>query len=190
MRRAAHIPALAATLALAACAAIAPPPPAAHAPFDIVGRVAVNSEGRAFSSNVRWQHAGGRGELWLLSPLGQTIAHIESDANGATLTASDKRQYRAESVEALTRQALGWELPLSRLTWWVRGEPVPGTPATKMDRDERSRLVSLVQDGWQIAYTHYPPGEQGGLPRRLDLKSGAQDIRLLIDTWRDLDPAR
>ena len=190
MRRAAHILALAAALALAACAALAPPPPASQAPFDIVGRVAVNSEGRSFSSNMRWQHAGGRGELWLLSPLGQTIAHIASDADGATLTASDKQQYRAASVEALTQQALGWELPLSRLTWWVRGEPVPGAAPTRMERDERGRLVSLVQDGWQIAYTHYPPGEHGGSPRRLDLKSGAQDIRLLIDNWRELELAR
>lgn len=190
MRRAAHILALAAALALAACAAIAPPPPAAQAPFDIVGRVAVNFEGRAFSSNVRWQHAAGGGEVWLLTPLGQAVAHIASDASGAILTASDKQQYRAENVEALTRQALGWELPLSRLSWWVRGEPVPGAPPAKMERDERQRLVSLVQDGWQISYTHYPPGEQGGLPRRLDLKSGAQDIRLLIDSWRELDPAR
>jgi outer membrane lipoprotein LolB len=190
MSRAASFPALAAALALAGCAALAPPPPAAQTPFDIVGRVAANSEGRAFSSNVRWQHAGERGELWLLTPLGQTIAHIASDADGATLTAADKQQYRAVSVEALTRQALGWELPLSRLTWWVRGEPVPGTPPTKMERDERQRLTALVQDGWQIAFTNYPPGEQGGLPRRLDLKSGAQDIRLLIDTWRDPDAGR
>jgi len=190
MRRAASILALLAGAALSACAVLAPPPPAAQAPFDIVGRVAVNFEGRAFSSNLRWQHAAGRGEVWLLSPLGQTVAHIASDPDGATLTAADRQQYRAESVEALTRQALGWELPLSRLTWWVRGEPVPGTPPTGVKRDEQSRLVALAQDGWQIAFTNYPPGEQGGLPRRLDLKSGAQEIRLLIDTWRDATSAR
>jgi len=176
---------------LSACAVFGPElPPASDAPFDLIGRVAVNYEGRAFSSGVRWQRAAGHGELWLLSPLGQTLAHIASDSTGATLTGSDQKQYRAASVETLTRQGLGWELPLSRLTWWVRGEPVPGTQPAAAERDERGRLTLLDQDGWRVAYLYYPPGEQGGLPRRLDLKSGAQEIRLLIDGWRAADAAQ
>ena len=113
-----------------------------------------------------------------------------SDPAGATLTGADQQQYRAANVESLTRQALGWELPLSRLTWWVRGEAVPGSPPANAERDDRSRLTLLDQDGWRIAFVNYPPGEQGGLPRRLDLKSGGQEIRFLIDGWRDADAAR
>ena len=184
MRRAATLLAFVAAGALAACASLAPPPAASDQPFDLVGRVAVNSEGRAFSSSMRWQHGPGREELWLLTPLGQTLAHIVADGDGATLTGADQKQYRASSVEALTRQALGWELPLSRLTWWVRGEPVPGSSQAGVQRDERSRLAQLEQDGWRISFVNYPPDENGGLPRRLDLKSGAQEIRFLIDGWR------
>ena len=190
MRRAATHLALIAAASLAACAIIAPPPAASDQPFDLVGRVAVNFEGRAFSTNLRWQHAAGREEMWLLTPLGQTLAHIVSDADGATLTASDRREYRAASVEALTRQALGWELPLARLSWWVRGEPVPASPIVAAQRDERSRLALLEQDGWRIAYVSYPPGEHGGLPRRLDLTSGAQEIRFVIDSWLAADPGQ
>lgn len=187
----ARLAVLAAAGWLSACALPGPaPPPASDAPFDLIGRVAVNFEGRAFSSNVRWQHAGGREEVWLMTPLGQTLAHILSDSAGATLTASDQTQYRAASVESLTRQALGWELPLSRLTWWVRGEPVPGAQPASAERDERGRLTLLDQDGWRVSYLYYPPGEQGGLPRRLDLRSGGQEIRLLIDGWRAADAAQ
>src|SRR6185503_21292358 len=83
---------------LPACALFGPESPApSDAPFDLVGRVAVNSDGRAFSSNVRWQHSGAREEVWLLTPLGQTLAHIVSDSDGATLTAADQKQYRAAS---------------------------------------------------------------------------------------------
>ncbi|HKA41992.1 MAG TPA: lipoprotein insertase outer membrane protein LolB [Burkholderiales bacterium] len=188
--RAATILVLAAAIGLAGCAAMAPPPAASNTPFDILGRVAVNFDGRAFSSNVRWQHDAAREEVWLLTPLGQTIAHIVSDSTGATLTGADQQQYRAANVESLTRQALGWELPLSRLTWWVRGEAVPASPPASAERDDRSRLTLLDQDGWRIAFVNYPPGEHGGLPRRLDLKSGSQEIRFLIDGWREVDAAR
>jgi outer membrane lipoprotein LolB len=185
MRRPVFILALVAAISLAACAITAPPPATSDTPFDIVGRVAVNSAGRAFSSSVRWQHGAGREELWLLTPLGQTVAHIVSEPAGATLTTADQQQYRATSVETLTVKALGWELPLSRLTWWVRGEPVPGTVPGSAERDERSRLTVLDQDGWHVTFVNYPPAEHGGLPRRLDLKRGDQEIRFLIDTWRE-----
>jgi len=182
---------LAAAVTLAGCAALAPSPPAgSDAPFDIVGRVAVNFEGQAFTSNLRWQHAPGTGEVWLSTPLGQTLAHIQSSATETRLTTADQQQYRAASVEALTRRALGWELPLSRLTWWVRGEPVPGGAPAQIKRDERSRIAQLEQDGWRIVYENYPPDAHGGLPRRLDLRSGAQEIRLLIDGWREVEAAR
>ena len=181
--------ALGAVLGLAGCAALAPPPPGSDTPFDIVGRVAVNFDGRAFTSNLRWRHAAGGEEVWLSTPLGQTVAHIQSGGGEATLTTADQQRYRAASVEALTQRALGWELPLSRLTWWVRGEAVPGS-APAMQRDQRSRLTLLDQDGWRIAYENYPPDEHGGLPRRLDLKSGGQEIRLLIDGWREIEAAR
>jgi outer membrane lipoprotein LolB len=175
-----------AALALGGCALIAPPPPAGSAvEFDLVGRVAVKYEGRAFSSSLRWQHAPGREEVWLLTPLGQTVAHILSDEAGATLTGPDRQQYRAASVEELTRRALGWELPLARLTWWVRGEPLPGASPARMVRDERSRLTALEQEGWRIAFVNFPPEEHGGLPHRLDLTNGFQEIRLVIDAWRD-----
>jgi len=182
---------VAAVLHLAGCAALAPSSPtASEAPFDIVGRVAVNFEGKAFTSNLRWRHAARGEEVWLSTPLGQTLAHIESDATEATLTTADQQQYRAASVEALTRRALGWDLPLSRLTWWVRGEVVPGGAPAAAERDQRSRLTLLDQDGWRIAFENYPPEQNGGLPRRLDLRSGSQEIRLLIDGWREIEAAR
>lgn len=178
--------ALAASTLVAACAVLAPTGerPAGPAPFDLIGRVAVSYDGRAFSSNVRWQHTLERDEFWLLTPVGQTLAHIVGDASGATLTGADQQQYRAASVESLTRQALGWELPLARLAWWVRGEIAPEGAPQIVERDDRARLTALTQDGWRIAFVHYPPQEHGGLPRRLELASGVHEIRLLIDGWR------
>jgi outer membrane lipoprotein LolB len=182
MRCAATLSALVAAMVAAGCATTAPPP--SDRPFDLVGRVAVSFDGRAFSSSVRWEHGASREEAWLLTPLGQTVAHIVSDADGATLTGADRRQYRADSVEALTRQALGWELPLARLTWWIRGEPVPDSTPARAERDGRARLTLLEQGGWRIVYTYRDSGEAGELPRRLDLRSGVQEIRFLIDSWR------
>ncbi len=177
--------ALAACIALAACAALSPTSePVQRAPaFDLVGRVAVKYDGRAFSSGVRWQHRADSDEISLLTPVGQTLAHIVADSSGATLTGADRREIRAGDVESLTRRGLGWELPLTRLAWWVRAEIVPGGVIGEVTRDQDGRLVRLVQDGWSIVFVHRPPEEGSRLPQRLELARESYQIRLVIDNW-------
>jgi len=178
--------ALAAATLIASCAGLGPPA-VTPAPFDLIGRVAVSYDGRAFSSSVRWHHLPERDEIWLLTPAGQTLAHIVSDRAGATLTGVDRSQYSAANVESLTRHGLGWELPLTYLGWWVRGEAAPGTDALNVVRDERSRLVALTQDGWRVKLVPDASHENGRLPRRLELANGSHVIRLVIDGWRTVE---
>jgi outer membrane lipoprotein LolB len=176
--------ALAAAATIGGCAGLPPERPVERArPFDLVGRVAVNHEGRAFSAGVRWEHTAERDEVWLLTPVGQALAHIVGDAQGATYTGADRSRHTARDIGTLTRRALGWELPLEPLSWWVQGAIAPAAVIQHVERDEQGRLVTLGQEGWRIAY-NYVPGEDGGRPRRLDISGGAQEIRLVIDNWR------
>lgn len=171
---------------LTGCITVAPDPQSVPAAFDVVGRVLISGEGRAFSSSLRWRHETTEDELWLMSPVGQTLAHIVADAAGATLTTPDLQEYRALSVDSLTRRALGWSLPLSALRYWIRSMPAPGENVTASNRDSAGRLSLLEQDGWSIRYS-YPDAPSAALPRRLDLTRNGQQIRLVIDSWRGGD---
>lgn len=154
-------------------------------PFDILGRVLASRDGRAFAANFRWRRVATESEIWLMSPAGTTVAHITAGADGATLTAADQQEYRALSAESLTRQALGWPLPLDQLQYWVRGEFVPGAAVATVSRDPGGRLSLLDQDGWRIRYAYADADTQA--PWRLDLTQGGQRIRMVIDDWRPLD---
>lgn len=179
-------PGAAFALLLAACAAITPQsgiPPGT--PFDLQGRMLVSGEGRAFSSGVRWRYSAAGDELWLMSPLGQTLAHVMADEAGATLTAADQQVYRDATVENLTRRALGWPLPLAQLRHWIRGQPVPGADVTDMVRDEMQRPLRFGQAGWVIRYSYPEASADAASPRRLEIANNAQLIRLVIDQWRD-----
>lgn len=172
---------------LAGCAALSSgvQVPAA-APFDILGRVLVSHDGRAFSSNFRWRHDGFGDEIWLMAPVGQTLAHIAAEPGGATLTGADQQTYRATSVESLTRRVLGWSLPLTQLQHWVGGNAVPGAESGAATRDTDGLLTMLNQDGWLIHYVRDDADVQRR-PRRLDLAQGTQQIRMIIDEWRSND---
>ena len=169
--------------ALAGCALLAPSPPPAPA-FELIGRVAVSHDGRAFSSGVRWQHTAQGDELWLLTPTGQALAHIIGDAGGATFTGSDRSQHKAADIGSLTQRALGWEMPVAHLAWWVQGETAPGAVVQAVERDEQGRLAALEQEGWRIAYVYDSAGGRDGQLRRLELAGGSQLIRLVIDGWQ------
>lgn len=176
--------AAAAALLFAGCAplsgSIAP-----SSPFDLLGRVLAGADGRAFSAGFRWRHEMQSNEIWLMSPTGTTLAYISSDAAGATLITADQQEYRAFSAEGLTRQALGWALPLAQLQYWVRGEMVPDVAAEAVERDVRGRLVRLDQAGWSLRFAYPEVPAQSALPRRLDLEQAGQRIRMVIDEWRE-----
>ena len=169
---------------LAACAAV-PLAPRDAEPTDLVGRILVSYGGNALTANLRWEHAADEDRIWIMTPTGQTLAYIVDSPRGATLTQADKKEFRAGSVEALTQKALGWPLPLALLQYWVKGKAAPGSPATAVQRDERGRLATLTQNDWRVTLTYYTEGEYSGRVRRLELNDGPNEIRLVIDTWRN-----
>lgn len=179
-------------LLLGGCAAVPPAPEQATSPlsaqpsarqdgFQITGRVAVQYDGQAFSGGLRWRHTAAADEMLLSSPLGQGVAQIVRDESGVTLVnAADQQTYHAQDAEELTEGVLGWRLPLSGMTYWVRGKAAPGV---NQPRYEAGQLVRLDQDGWQIDYLGHSQisGEQ--FPKKIFLQRGDLDIRLVIDEW-------
>jgi outer membrane lipoprotein LolB len=155
-------------------------PDAAPAPaFELAGRMAVRYQDRAFSSAVRWKQMPGSDELWFTAPLGQTLAHLRADGNGATLTAADQQQYRATSIESLTRSALGWRFPVAGLRYWVLGQPAPQLQLTGVERDGAGRVVRLQQQDLRVAFDY--PAADSQRPSRVEIAGDDAQLRLVID---------
>jgi outer membrane lipoprotein LolB len=174
------------TLLLAACAGMAPTQPVQNAPaFELAGRIVVRSQGRGFSSSLRWKQAAGRDEIWLTAPLGQTIAYLQADADGATFTGADQRQYRAGSIENLTNSALGWRFPVAGMRYWVHGQPATGIAVAGVERDEAGRIIRLRQDPWEVAFVYV---STGAAPSRLEMVNGDVTIRFAIDERTAVQP--
>ena len=149
--------------------------------FSLTGRVAVKLEQRGYSAKLSWRHAAAGDRLRLLSPVGSVIAEIEADASGAMLTTGDKKVYRSGDVQALTREVLGWNLPLDGLQYWVVGRAEPALPVQAEERDGRGRLTRLIQNDWRIIFLAY--AGDSALPARMALAYERLSLRLIIDRW-------
>jgi outer membrane biogenesis lipoprotein LolB len=152
--------------ALAAGCAVTPPRssaidsalPPELAPREWAGRFLVSSQSNAVDGRqdaavgrfllTSLPAPGGRTlDLMLQSPFGQTLANARRLPDGtASLVLADGRTITASSLDTLLAQAIGWPLPLERLTDWLdnRFEQV-------LARDSAGQVTSATDSGWQIS---------------------------------------
>ena len=182
-------------LALSACVSLAPTPPsntnaattrAVRNTFALEARFSLRSEGKSYSGKLSWQHAGVQNVLLLSTPLGQGMAEIRTDAAGARLTTSDGKAYVASDVEALTRQVLGYTLPVTQLTEWVQGSSGANGAERGDDvlrRDDWGRPLERREAAWHVSYA-YDGDDPAALPVRVDVaQTGGIELRLRVDEW-------
>jgi outer membrane lipoprotein LolB len=189
--RAARTALLVLALAVTGCATWTPIGPSER---EYSGRFAASilrgDERESVSGNFRLAiHRDGT-TLDLASPLGNTLARVQTAPERATLTAPQADGTLAtregDSAEALAESVLGFRLPVSGLADWISGRAVPGRPA--LVSPENGPAQRIEQDGWLIVIDER--FEDGGAPRRLSFDRSAQAaaepavrLRLVLD-WR------
>lgn len=149
--------------------------------FAIEGRFSLRHEDKNYSGRLSWRHQGTSDEVLLASPFGQGIAQITTGDAGAQLVTNDGKTYAAATSELLTRQVLGYPLPLAQLADWVRGRA-----ALAFETDTQGRPLRLRDDAWRIDY-EYDSDDAQALPSRLVAqRSDGVELRLRIDEWTAL----
>jgi outer membrane biogenesis lipoprotein LolB len=172
IRRAA---ALAAALAVSACATLAPPQPlpqlsAVPASFEVNGRLAVRQGDRSDIAKLRWTRRGGSDTWVIASPLGNEVARVESDAGGATLIrGGTSPPERAESFQALTGRLLGVPLDPRLMAQWLHGLAPASAPGD-----------------WKVTLEETQPAGAIEIAKRITASRGEVVVRLVVDEYRVL----
>lgn len=155
--------------------------PQPDAPFAFNGRVLIKQGMQRDSSGIRWEHRG-EDEILLLGPLGYTAGRIHRDVRGATLDDAYGKHYAAPDAEALMQKALGWQLPLSGLRYWVMAMPAPDAEY-RSEKNSNGQMSLLQQQGWEISYSRYAGTTPNALPMQLNMHREGIDVLLQIDEW-------
>jgi outer membrane lipoprotein LolB len=152
--------------------------------YSLKGRLGVVTQKQGFSGSIEWQHQQASDNIDVYSPVGGKVANISKTATGVTLTDQKSRSISAQDAESLTEMTLGFRLPLTGLADWALGKPT----ASKIDTstwDEKGRLLTLKQDGWDISYENYANNNDIDLPNKIVLKSEKANLKLLVEKWEN-----
>ncbi len=126
--------------------------------------------------NFEWLSAGERVVLDLSSPLGQVLARINVQPGLSQLTRSNGEVLEASSPDALVREVIGRQFPVSGLQYWIRGQAMPGVALETPEYDAQQRLVKFVQAGWVVTAQDY----DGMGPKRFHLLNNQTMERITI----------
>lgn len=155
--------------------------------WQLMGKLAVRQPSDSGSAVInQWTQHRERYDLSLSSAfLGLGSTRLTGTPGFMELTLPDGDVYRSGDPEALVAAATGWQLPLSDLTWWVRGLPNPGSNY-RLFFDQQQRVAMIRQGGWEIRYDRWrsfiePLPE---LPARITALRGERRVRLAITDWQ------
>ena len=154
------------------------------APFSIGGRISARRGDAGVAGAFSWVHDASRDAIDLATPLGQTLAQLEGDAQGVNVRLQDGRTETAPTWRELTERAFGVTIPVDGLSAWVRGAPRAQTRFS-IERDALGRVAVLRQDGWEVVYAYADDAAQR--PFRVSLSypgAEAVEVRVVVDRWQ------
>jgi outer membrane lipoprotein LolB len=191
-------------LLLQACAT-APPPRVADAELErgyaerrdrlqsverwtVDGRIAVKNGGDGGSGSLRWQTAPDRTRLDFHGALGRGAWRLEAAPGTAVLTLADGSEYRAGSVDELVVAQIGWRVPVSEMSWWIRGLAAPGRGAQRTLGDG-GILLALRQSDWTIEFDRYRRHAGEWMPGLVVAWRGEHRVKFAARDWTLTDAA-
>lgn len=146
------------------------------------GKISVQSEEDVWHGTIYWKQRDDGYDVRVLGPLGQGAIRITADGAGVKLELARGEVYTASDPDALLLAATGLRIPLSGLTYWVRGLPQPGSLGhVRWDSD--GRLASLEQSGWQVEFLAYTRTSDLDLPAKVALQHPQVSVRLVVQQW-------
>ncbi|HVY66843.1 MAG TPA: lipoprotein insertase outer membrane protein LolB [Gammaproteobacteria bacterium] len=160
--------------------------------WDMRGRLAVDTGGRAFQGSFDWHQRADALDLAVRGPLGAGLLQVAGTPNHMTFTARGETRTLTDP-EAELSALLGWWLPVGSLHAWLLGLTDPAFRAQTQDGADGT-LAAFEQRLWRVVFPSYQVATLAGrasgvlVPRRIDLTHGELKLRLTIDDWRPAAP--
>jgi outer membrane lipoprotein LolB len=151
--------------------------------WNIKGRIAVKNEKESGTVTLFWNQFLSNYELRLVAPLGQGTYVLTGTSSSVVMKGPKDLFIEADDAEELLQQGLGWDVHLNGLKYWVRGLPEPDIKYSELSLDDKGRLTSMKQSGFDVSVSRYAELDDFSLPEKLTIESDKIRLKVVIQNW-------
>ena len=147
----------------------------------IKGKLGFKSPKKKQSANFRWQQTQDQYQLNLTSIIGTSLLNMQGNDNAVTLVADDQT-YQDSDPSRLIRRVTGWQIPVEKLRFWVKGQHQNNDKVITSEQGWVSQLQPLCKNcqNWLINYDNYKLVDEIWLPHKIVLNNRLTNSQLLI----------
>jgi outer membrane lipoprotein LolB len=146
-------------------------------------RFAVRVDNKSHSGNIRWVNNGQSYAIKFSGPMDQGSVIITGDRTGVTLKDSQGYEGTASTPEAMLSRYTQYEMPVSRLKYWVIGLPTPnGIPSVKLS--PQGYPLEMIDGEWRIEYQYFRDVNKYLLPRKIIIHHPSMKLTLSVYDWK------
>lgn len=150
--------------------------------FSVEARIAIRQSGQSNTIRMNWAHARETDLIGFAGPLGNQLAELQRDNQGARWIGANGEREEARDADQLLARLTDTPVPLDSLALWALGRV--SDQAENVQRDPDNRLLGAVDKGWTLRITRYESDAVNALPATLEIESGTLRIRLAIEAWQ------
>jgi outer membrane lipoprotein LolB len=151
--------------------------------WEMSGRAGVKTGSDGFTASLHWIQQGSTSEARIQGALGVGGLRVLARDGTIEIDTSKGEHIGPDEAAAELEKAIGFDLPVLELRYWLLGVPAPGLPANE-ELDEQGRLVRLSQQDWNLTFDRFENVRGSWLPGRIKLERGAIRVRLVADKWQ------
>lgn len=136
-------------------------------------------------ANFTWKQFGQKAyNINITSTLGLFSADINYQLGIVKLWKNGTHVSTAKTPSSLMQKALGWSLPISPMSSWVKGMPAKNAGYYEARYDYFGHLISLRQAGWILYYSAYKnDGDKVDFPQVILMSRPGLQVKIVITDW-------
>lgn len=150
--------------------------------FSLEARIAIKQPGSSNTIRMNWEHAPDTDLIGFAGPLGNQLAELQRDRQGARWISANGERQEAPNADLLLARLTDTPLPLDSLALWALGRVSDQAENKQLDPD--NRLLLATDRGWTLRISRYESDAPNALPATLEIENGTLRVRLAIEAWQ------
>lgn len=155
--------------------------------WGLSGKLGIRQPDAGASLGIVWDQDGNDYLVRVRGPLGQSAALVRGDERRVVVERAGESPLVGDDAGALVREALGWDIPVNALKFWIRGLPDPGLEVQSATYLEGGWFGELAQRDWHVELSRYREVDGLTLPGRIRARRDHVTLTLVVTRWRTLD---